>query len=267
MLKFIISLWLLVCSIFTVYAQENNIVLERSIALEADYFTTDPIGNVYLVKHDNYILKLNARGDSLGVYNDVRKGKITQIDASNPLRILVYYGQYGQITILDNMLSAKNHLDLKRIGLFNVPCIANSADANIWIFDPAGQLLKIDEQLNIRFSTPLRNMLDYSINPQSMLEANRELYMCDSSEGILKFDRFGFYSTRYNFFPTEFQMINNNLVYRKDSTLVSYNVRSLTDSKIMLPEYNNIIQVRFNRNKLFVLRKNSLNIYALQEQK
>ncbi len=266
MLKFIVSFLLVLCSIFNLYAQENLIVLKNKIELEAEYFTTDPIGNVYLVKHDNYILKLNAQGDSLGVYNDVRKGKITQIDASNPLRVLVFYGQYGQITILDNMLSAKNQLDLKRIGLFNVPCIANSADANIWIFDPAGNLLKIDEQLNIRFTTPIRNVLDYNINPNLMLESNRELYMCDTAEGIIKFDRFGFYVTRYNFFPKELQVINNNLVYRKDSALTSYNVRALTDSKIILPKHENIVQVRFNRNQLYVLRKKSLSIYAVTQQ-
>lgn len=242
-----------------------DLTLQKTIPVADGYFTTDPIGNIYLVKDDNFIVKYNAQGDSLAVFNDITSGAVTMIDATNPLRILVFYGGFSKIKLLDNMLSLKNELDLTRLGLFNIPCIANSMDGNIWVYDPAGNLLKIDDRLEIKHSYFLRNMLDYNVDPTHMVERDRTLYMTDSLQGILQFDRFGFYRTVYRFNAQECSVINNFIVYYQKPFLKSYDKKSLRASEIELPQAAEIVSARLEKNQIYILRKNKLDIYTLRQ--
>lgn len=244
----------------------DTLSLVRSIPVKARLFTTDPVGNVFLVKEDNSLIRYNNRGDSTGFFNEVKKGRITQIDATNPLRILLFFGEYGQIVLLDNLLSIKSTLRLNAIGLFNVNCIANSADGNIWLFEPAsGTLIKIDEEPSIRQTAPLRNLLSENLDPVFMVEQDRTLFMADTVEGIKKFDQFGFYKTGYAFYPKELQYINQYLVYFRSPFLYSYHTQTLQEKMLPIPQPDNILQVRAERNKIYVLRAASLDIYDLSE--
>lgn len=243
-----------------------QLILKKTIPVSDGYFTTDRIGNIYLVHDLNLIKKYNADGDSLAVFNDISSGPVTMIDASNPLRVLIFYSGFSQIRVLDNVLSQKNILDLKRIGLFNIPAIANSADGDIWIFDPVGQLKKIDDRLAIKHEYPLRTMLDYVVSPSHMVEQDRVLYMTDSNEGILQFDRFGFYKTIYRFTTQEAAVINSHIVYYKNGKLFSYNIKSLRESIIELPGPSNIINARLEKNQVYILRDDKLEIYILEQE-
>lgn len=251
----------LTTSVFGAY----ELSLKKTIPLSEGYFTTDPIGNIYLVKENNFIVKYNAQGDSLAVFNDISSGAVTQIDATNPLRVLVFYAGFSKIKILDNILSLKNELDLARLGLFNIPCIANSMDGNIWVYDPSGNLLKIDDRLEIKHSYFLRNMLDFNVDPSHLVERDRTLYMTDSLQGILQFDRFGFYRTVYKFMTKESSVINDFIVYLDKPYLKSYDKKSLRASEIALPNPEDIISARLEKNQVYILRKNQLDIYQLSQ--
>ena len=53
--------------------------------MEGEYidFTVDNLGNYYLLSKNNQLKKINAKGDSIGLFNDVRRyGKLFSIDAS-----------------------------------------------------------------------------------------------------------------------------------------------------------------------------------------
>ena len=59
-------------------------------------FTVDNLGNIYILGKDNQLRKLSPQGDSLAVFNDVRRfGRIASIDVTNPLKILVYYREFS----------------------------------------------------------------------------------------------------------------------------------------------------------------------------
>ena len=242
-----------------------QLLLQKTIPVQRGYFTTDPIGNIYLVRDNNFIVKYNSNGDSLAVFNDISSGNITLIDATNPLLVLVFYSGFSQIRILDNLLSEKNQLDLKRIGLFNIPAIANSMDGNIWIYDPVGELKKIDDRLEVVQSYPLRNMVDFVVNPCHMVENERILYMTDSTEGILQFDRYGFYQTVYRFITQETEVMNDYIVYYKSGELISYNKKTLRELRIELPRPANIINARLEKELVYILRPDKLEIYRLQQ--
>lgn len=255
--------FLFICN--QVYA--DTIELNRSIPLNAKVFTTDPLGNCYVVKDNNILLKYNGIGDSIGIFNEVKKGKISQIDATNPLRVLLFLSDYNQVIILDNMLSIKSQFRLSALGIFTAHCIANSADGNIWVYDPsAGLLLKIDEKPNLRLSQPLRIVLEYPIDPIYMIEQERNLFVVDSTEGIKRFDQYGFFKTGYDFYTHETQFFNDYLVYYSKPYLYSYHTASFQEKKMELPNPESIQQVRVERNKVYILRFESLDIYNLIEQ-
>jgi len=244
----------------------DSLRLVRSVRVTARLLSSDPLGNIYLVKENNTLLRLNSKGDSIGIFNEIKKGNITQIDAGNPLRILLLFADYNQIVILNNVLTQKTILRLNTIGLNNVSCIANSADGSIWLYDQAfGALLKVNEQLSLLQTTNLRNLGENPEMPTFMSEDDRSLYIADTTEGIRKFDQFGFYNTTYHFKTDHFQFFNTSLVYFKSPFLYSYNVLSFTEKKIKLPEAESILQVRIERNSIYVLKAAQLDIYELEE--
>ena len=53
-------------------------------------FTVDNLDNIYLLTDRNQLKKLDANGDSVAVFNDVKRyGQASLIDVSNPLKILL----------------------------------------------------------------------------------------------------------------------------------------------------------------------------------
>ncbi len=242
----------------------DSLILTKSIPVSSRLFTTDPVGNIYIVKGNNTLIKYNSNGDSTGFFNEIQKGKITQIDATNPLRLLLYFADYGNILMLDNLLSLKSTLKLSALGMVNVPCIANSADGNIWLYDPAGNLVKVNNKPEISFTVSLRNVLDHAIDPVYMVEQDRALYIVDSAQGVKKFDQFGLFKTTFPFLTHEIQYFNSYLVYYVSPYLVSYNTLSMQENKMLLPDPDNVIKVRVERDHVFILRNESLDIYSLQ---
>lgn len=257
---------ILFCSFFAANGQDS-LSFERSIPTKAILFTTDPTGNIYLANSSNAIYKYSSQGDSLGFFNEIKKGRITQIDATNPLRVLLYFADYSQIVVLDRLLTKKSSMRLNSVGLFNVNCIANSADGNIWIFEPAsGTILKIDDQLDIRFSVELKNIIPENLDPSYMIEQDRNLFMLDSLEGIKRFDQYGFYKTSYAFQAKEAQYINDYLIYYKAPYFYSYHTSTLQERKLLIPSPLDVKQVRAERNFIYVLRQDRLDIYRLKEK-
>lgn len=243
---------------------QTTVTFYKSLEQESDLFTTDPIGNIYLVKNRNVLVKYSPDGDSLAVFNEVVYGKISRIDAINPLRVLVYYADYGRIVILDNMLSQKNVLNLRKINRYNIPCIANSADGNIWLMDAGtGELLKIDDRLDIKFQSPLRNILDFAVMPVGMQESNRELYLVDTANGVLHFDRFGFYVNKYPFYSSSVQVLYPYILFRSDSTFHSYETKTLYEQTLLIPEAISCLGIRLERDQLYIRRKNRIDLYKI----
>src|SRR5215212_11777449 len=65
----------------------------------------DNLSNVYILTVTDQLKKYNASGDSLAVYNNVRKyGKVYSIDVANPLKVLLYYKDFSSIVVLDRLL-------------------------------------------------------------------------------------------------------------------------------------------------------------------
>jgi hypothetical protein len=96
----------------------------------------DNLENVYILTATDQLKKYNSSGDSIAVYNNVRKyGKVYSMDVANPLKVLLYYKDFSSIVVLDRLLAARSTIDLRRKNILQVAAIGQSYDNNIWVFD------------------------------------------------------------------------------------------------------------------------------------
>jgi hypothetical protein len=161
-------------------------------------FQVDNLGNIFVLTPDNQLKKYNAAGDSLGVFNDVRRyGKIAYIDVSNPLKILLFYQEFGTIVTLDRFLNNINSLDLRQLGFYQVTCIGLAYDNNIWVYDAlAGQLNKISNDGTVISKTnDIRQFTDSVPNPVLLTDQGGLVYLFDPQKGVYLFDHYGGFST------------------------------------------------------------------------
>src|ERR1700757_1056337 len=101
--------------------KDSSITYIKMIPGDYKYFTVDNLGDVYLVTANDQLKKFKANGDSIGVFNDVKKfGTLTSIDATNPLKVLLYYEDFATVVTLDRFLNVLNTINLRQQNIFKV---------------------------------------------------------------------------------------------------------------------------------------------------
>jgi hypothetical protein len=243
---------------------QDSLVLISSIDCKAQTFTTDKAGSIYLVAKKG-VFRYNEIGDSTGFYSNLRRGDIQQIDATNPMRILLFYPEIPQVTVLNRMMMEQTNLDLKKVNIYNCPTIAYSADGDTWVFNYfTNELRKINDDLRFQpVNINLQQTFSKNILPTQITEQDRYLFVVDSAEGILKFDRFGNYMTTYHLPANEIQFVNQLIIFRDKDFLKVYNTQKISEQSLKLPHPRDIIKVRVERNRLYILRSNKLDIYKM----
>ena len=78
--------------------------LAVEVEAKADYFTSDNLGNAYLIK-GHEIFKYLPNGKLFNRYSNLMLGNITSVDATNPLKLLLFYRDFSKIQFLDNQLA------------------------------------------------------------------------------------------------------------------------------------------------------------------
>jgi hypothetical protein len=231
-------------------------------------FTIDNLGNLYLVNQNGQVKKLTAAGDSVAVFNNVRQfGKIYRMDVTNPLKLLLYFKDFGTILILDRFLNTRGTVDLRRQQLFQVRAIGQSYDNNIWVFDELENKLKrIGEDGRVLDqSTDFRLLFDSTPSPQFIIDQNRQLYLYDSLKGVYLFDYYGAFKNRIQLRGwSEFTVISNTLYGRDADMLYRYEPGTLNLQQFAIPAaMRDAKKIKFTRDNLYLLRDDRLEIYAI----
>jgi hypothetical protein len=239
----------------------------KSIPFQALSFTTDNLGNVYFITRDSGLVKYDTRADTTVTYADYRYGSLGFVDATNPLQLLLFYPDFGTIQLMDRYLSVQNTIDLRSQNIFKPDAIATSNDNRIWVYDEQqAKLKKIDLNGNpVLESVDLRQVLGEVLQPQIILDKDGLVFLSDSSKGIFIFDYYGTYRNELHFtHVSSLQLFNNQLILCRDRQLTSYDLRTLTEKELPVPDPATVLLARVERNQLFVLRKDKLDIYAIQ---
>src|SRR5206468_842074 len=103
----------LLCSLLTVSSfTTNDYNLIKSIPLHASFFTTDNLGNAYVVEN-NELKKYDPSGKLLSNYSEKNLGTLKFVDVGNPLKIILFYPDFQQINILDSKLLLESTIQLR----------------------------------------------------------------------------------------------------------------------------------------------------------
>lgn len=245
---------------------------EKTFAEKIVDFNVDNLGNTYTVSKNNQLKKRNSNGDSIAVFNDVkRSGKLYSIDVTNPLKILLYYKDFGKILILDRFLNIRNEINLRTINIFQASLVCQSYDNNIWIFDELdNRIKKIDEQGKIMFtSIDFRILFEEPPTPNYLTDKDGFIYLYDIKKGLYVFDYYGGLKNNIQLLGYQhFEVLNKE-------TYVGFMLAkiSIYKSNIFLAnQYNSIIDVEnikkthFELGCLYILNKqNELSIYKIEK--
>ncbi|MCF8297258.1 MAG: hypothetical protein K9J13_06920 [Saprospiraceae bacterium] len=250
-------------SLFSLF-KTNDFKLEKTIEVKGDFITTDKLGNIYLVKANN-LLKYDSDGKLLKTFSNLNAGNISFVDASDPLKILVFYKDFAQIDFLDNTLSLSgSSIKLSNLKLDQSSLACTSYNNGFWVYDETNiRLVRIDKLLNVsNESTNISQVCGLELNPNFLIEQNNFVYLNDPDNGILVFDRYGTYLKTLPFKNIQsLQIIGNSIVFVQDSILKSYNMESLQVNIINISE-KQFKSIRIENQKLYVLTEKGINIYS-----
>ncbi len=211
----------------------------------------DNLGNYYLLSKNNQLKKLNAKGDSTGVFNDVRRyGKLFSMDVTNPLKVLLYYKNFSTIVVMDRFLNVVNSIDLRRQNIFQVKAIAQSYDNNIWLFDEQNnKLKKIGDDGRVLFATvDFRTIFDDVPSPTHIFDQDGFIYLYDPEKGVYIFDIYGSFKNKISYTGLkDVSVFGTTIVGIENETIISYTTGTLAEKRLALPPSF------FNRQKTVIM--------------
>jgi len=269
MLKFITIVLLFIVCIHTNAQTDSSFKLIKKVNGDIVAFAADNLDNLYLLNSTDQLKKINEKGDSVAVFNNIRKyGKVAQIDASNPLRILLYYKDFSTIVILDRLLNVRSTIDLRKQDIFQTQAVCLSYDNGIWLYDEfEHKLKKLDEDGKLLFaSTDFRQLFDEAFSFTTIDDQDGFLYLYDKNKGVYVFDYYGslkniFSLTGYN----NFKAVGKFITGTRNDSLMRYQPSSLFLQEVKLPEsFRKAQSILFTSTKAFALKKEELEIYQLK---
>jgi hypothetical protein len=241
--------------------------LTRTITADLADFTVDNLGNIYLLSKDNQLKKLSPEGDSLAVFNDVRRyGKIWSIDATNPLKILVYYREFTTILALDRYLNMVNIVDLRNLGILQARAVGLAYDNNIWVYDELDAKLKRigDDGSLVDQTTDFRQLFDSVPDPAVIRDQGGLVYLYDPAKGVYAFDHYG--GLKEHTVLTgwiDFTVIDKNLLGRNRQKFFKYQVGTLDyHEEPIPPAFRDAVKIVMTAGSFYVLKDKVLEVYS-----
>ncbi|HEY6901412.1 MAG TPA: hypothetical protein VI233_12240 [Puia sp.] len=244
-----------------------SFLLTRTIGPDVVDFTVDNLGNIYVLSKDNRLKKLSPNGDSLGVFNDVRRyGKIASIDATNPLKILVYYREFTTIIELDRFLNIINTIDLRKQNILQAKAVGLAYDNNVWVFDELDARLKriADDGSLVDQTTDFRQIFDSVPDPVIIRSSANLVYLYDPARGVYVFDNYGTLKTRIDVRGwLDFDVLDKNLLGRDGTNFYRYQLGTLDMKEEPIPAaYQGATRIRITPTIIYVLKPAGLEIYS-----
>jgi len=278
-IKIVLSCLIVLSCISPSTAQDLDVASEPDIASEPDPYTlikrisvdakvlsADNLQNLYVITGDGNIIKYNENGKELARFNEFSLGIPTHLDATDPFQVLVFYPDFMTIVTLNTTLNKMGTYELfdLDINFANNLCFAN--DGNVWIYDGStlelkkyshqGEVLQSSQSLSFEF--------EETVNPNFLLQRSNTLFLNDSLMGVLVFDLYGQYR---ELIPikglTNFQVVDNRLIYPNDNTLVAIDLAVFSAEKIVLPALANPMTdlIQIEKSRLYVGGETELLIY------
>lgn len=264
--KFLLAAIIAMFSICSIAQTDTSFRFIKAIKGDITAFTVDNLDNIYLLSSTNQVKKLNANGDSVAVYNNVKRyGQATLIDVSNPLKVLLYYRDFTTIVMLDRFLNEVNTIDLRKQNILQARAIGLSYDNKVWVYDEMdNKLKKVDEEGKLLQETPdFRQLFNAAPSPQKIFDQDRYVYLYDSAQAVFVFDYYGTLKNKILIGSWQnFKVTGKYIFGSKDKKLFRYDIGNFRVDEWDLPDQLQSVQsFNFSGTKLYTLKKNMIEVY------
>ena len=256
---------LTIISILIFSLQPDALILKQEKKGGFIAVSTDDFGNIYLTNKDKNLIKFSSSLDSLYTFES-KNLEVDLVAPQNALKILVLDKNLNNVVFLDKTLSpTSEEISLNDLELPLIEAIAISRDNNVWIYDTdAQELKKFNTKFNqIATSGNLMNIVNETWFPFLLKEKGENVYLADSSKGIMEFDFFGGYLRTLPFLvKSNFNIVGSNLLSINNDTLIIQDMLLANKKEIELPT-KNIIDFDYSNQHILLLTKEKLHIYQL----
>jgi hypothetical protein len=136
-----------------------NLDEDSKIAFNADYFAGfDGFKNYYFVRNNILIKYFEGQTKE---YQNLSLGKLTKVDITNPLKIVLFYENFNTVQLLDNQLNEIQKVDFNQIeNPILTKCAGLSGQNKIWTLDTNSQQIGLYDLNSNTYKTlgnPLTN--------------------------------------------------------------------------------------------------------------
>lgn len=257
---FILILTILITS-NVVHAQIERL---NEYDIESEKIRVDNLGYLYTAK-GTLLSKFDKDINKISQYDLKSNGEITDLDASNPFRLLVFYKDFNRIIFLDNYLAElRDPILLDDLFIYSTNAVCSSTQGSFRVFDNQNSSVNsYDKDLNlIQTGT---NMFSLSENHSviKIKESNNSVYVLFNSGEIVILDKFANFVNKPNWqdiktfdcIDDKLYLLINSEIYLADE---NYELTKISNFKI-----DNIIDFAITVNRLFILTEKSLITFKI----
>lgn len=243
----------------TFLSSENENI---SIKITADFFEVDNFGNIYVINKDE-IVKYDINLNILNSFSSKDYGNVTELDVSNPFKILLFYKAFNKILILDNNLAKINELDLNYSDFYDISNICSSSQSGFWIYDDSFKKIFLINH-NFVEKTKSKYLGKYIEKKEitNIIEIKNNIYLGIKNSGILIFDSNANIKTFVEFdLQNRFSVTNNENIFFLNTEKNQIVLKELFNEKeTVINKYNNLKDFKLQNQKKIFLTQDSLII-------
>ena len=250
--------------------QAQTIALRQHLDIsQPAAMSIDRLDNIYLTDKKNNVHQFHATGRLVNTYSPPRTGHIGNIEAWNAMKVMLFYDDQQQITLLDRFLNNIATIRLRDITNNALVKVATTtADEKIWLFNESDfSLLKYDPNTSeITSTTELNLTFDRKkTDIRYIREYQNMVYLVDKTTGIYVFDNLGNYKKTLPFAELSYiGFKGDELYFLSGGKLHFFNLYSFAERTYDVPPVPLYRQVLVGQELVYLLSENGLDLYEFE---
>jgi len=237
-------------------------VFLRSFSMDADTFIgVDDFENYYYLKNNTLYKKTSQKTYS---YTNTQFGKITSVDITNPLKILLFYRDFNTFLFVDNQLNELTSAFNFTTTAFskNITFVSVSSNNNLWLYSQDDTVLQLwnHQTKKIQFTSQPLSFYVHDFKAVEQLSSYKECWLIDKNN-LLKFNEYGTFLeavkidgyTQLKPFENKYTYIKNKKLFYQDTVIP---LLTIDKTKVTVKNYSiqtNRIYI-FDGTKIFVFK-------------
>jgi hypothetical protein len=181
--------------------KDSQVITSRLVSettLDTDRFLgADELGNLFYMQDQVLYRKSGSRTFS---FSNFDLGRISQVDVTNPFKILLFYKEFNSVIILDNNLNElSERIDFTQETLFNnVLFVANSSQNNLWLYADDNKLHLYNYRLlSEEVQTQALTFYEEDFKARGLVGTFKNVWIQSATE-VLRFNEYGNYVETYS---------------------------------------------------------------------